>query len=421
MINNNKTINENIIIKEKKINNNIYINNKIKLINNNNNNNKTKINIIIGRVIINDNKSNTFNTNSFLIKENSSFKLIDNNKINYYNIDKRKFILINNIYIEHTFFSSKSNSYNSKQKLKLSKEDIIQIYLEQGFQCQYCLDKSDSPLNLTLDHFIPKSKGGENIKSNLNVCCLRCNSAKNDNIKNFDNEIDMFKLETLDKLKKIFLYLPKNKRNEVQNKLFECILKDNTSEAFSLLGNVEGKLILNNKKINNSFILDKYINVKSYKKILCLLFNTKYSYYGIISKLILCSNSHYINKLKFDGIIEEYKLTIEEKGELSILKNNISIMKFYKLSDTFSELLKSEKYQYNVHLANNPDVYNIIKRFNNELNTAKQKKEEEIKFRLGQAKNQGVIFTGSNHSNINTNINKEIQDIYYNSLENCEE
>jgi 5-methylcytosine-specific restriction endonuclease McrA len=43
-------------------------------------------------------------------------------------------------------------------------------------RCKYC--KSEE--NLTIDHKIPKSKGGTNEKSNLQTLCMTCNGTKSD-------------------------------------------------------------------------------------------------------------------------------------------------------------------------------------------------------------------------------------------------
>jgi len=50
----------------------------------------------------------------------------------------------------------------------------LEIYTRDGFKCLICgvID------NLTLDHVIPRSKGGSNDSSNLQTLCNRCNSKK---------------------------------------------------------------------------------------------------------------------------------------------------------------------------------------------------------------------------------------------------
>lgn len=50
------------------------------------------------------------------------------------------------------------------------------IYRRDGGECVYC----GSTKQLTLDHVIPKSKGGKNTWSNLVTCCHKCNLYKAD-------------------------------------------------------------------------------------------------------------------------------------------------------------------------------------------------------------------------------------------------
>lgn len=58
-------------------------------------------------------------------------------------------------------------------KVVLTKRNIL---IRDGFKCVYCGD----PNNLTLDHLIPKSKGGKNDWYNLVTCCDTCNKKKGD-------------------------------------------------------------------------------------------------------------------------------------------------------------------------------------------------------------------------------------------------
>ena len=44
-------------------------------------------------------------------------------------------------------------------------------------QCQYC-GVIESPREMTIDHVIPRSRGGENTWSNLVTCCKKCNQKK---------------------------------------------------------------------------------------------------------------------------------------------------------------------------------------------------------------------------------------------------
>ena len=48
------------------------------------------------------------------------------------------------------------------------------IFRRDGFECCYC----GSHRNLTVDHVIPKSRGGSNYWDNLVTSCSRCNSNK---------------------------------------------------------------------------------------------------------------------------------------------------------------------------------------------------------------------------------------------------
>ena len=50
------------------------------------------------------------------------------------------------------------------------------IFRRDGYKCIYC----GSDKNLTLDHVIPKSRGGKNNWKNLATCCRKCNRLKDD-------------------------------------------------------------------------------------------------------------------------------------------------------------------------------------------------------------------------------------------------
>lgn len=55
------------------------------------------------------------------------------------------------------------------------------IFLAHGNNCYYCgcgLDES----NFTVDHIIPRSKGGDNGLNNMVPCCRTCNTAKGSKI-----------------------------------------------------------------------------------------------------------------------------------------------------------------------------------------------------------------------------------------------
>ena len=49
------------------------------------------------------------------------------------------------------------------------------IFIRDFNTCQYCGNSAES-----IDHIIPKSKGGENVWSNVVACCKKCNLIKAD-------------------------------------------------------------------------------------------------------------------------------------------------------------------------------------------------------------------------------------------------
>ena len=51
------------------------------------------------------------------------------------------------------------------------------IILRDGNTCQYC-HRVSAAKNLTLDHVIPRSKGGASTWENLVACCFACNNRK---------------------------------------------------------------------------------------------------------------------------------------------------------------------------------------------------------------------------------------------------
>ncbi len=60
------------------------------------------------------------------------------------------------------------------KKIVLSRKNILR---RDGYRCQYC---KRSDLTLTLDHVIPKSKGGDDSWENLVAACVKCNNKKGD-------------------------------------------------------------------------------------------------------------------------------------------------------------------------------------------------------------------------------------------------
>lgn len=53
------------------------------------------------------------------------------------------------------------------------------ILVRDRFRCQYCGQRG-TQFDLTIDHVIPKSKGGRTVAENLCACCKPCNQRKGD-------------------------------------------------------------------------------------------------------------------------------------------------------------------------------------------------------------------------------------------------
>jgi len=64
------------------------------------------------------------------------------------------------------------------------------LFLRDEFICQYC-ENDFSNRELTMDHLIPKSKGGKTNWNNIATSCHKCNSAKGNKTagKNFRNPL----------------------------------------------------------------------------------------------------------------------------------------------------------------------------------------------------------------------------------------
>jgi len=59
-----------------------------------------------------------------------------------------------------------------RKEVVLSRKNIL---MRDNFQCQYCGRKH---VELTVDHVIPRDRGGREIWENLVCACLRCNKIK---------------------------------------------------------------------------------------------------------------------------------------------------------------------------------------------------------------------------------------------------
>lgn len=68
------------------------------------------------------------------------------------------------------------NTYVRKRPVIMS-PTRSNIYWRDLYRCQYCYDKFPHT-KLTLDHVIPKSRGGEKTWENIVTCCEKCNQKK---------------------------------------------------------------------------------------------------------------------------------------------------------------------------------------------------------------------------------------------------
>ena len=68
---------------------------------------------------------------------------------------------------------------NVRRRREQSSMRRLRIYMRDKFRCQYCGDKKNVA-ELTLDHILPRSRGGDNSPVNVVTACLHCNNRKAD-------------------------------------------------------------------------------------------------------------------------------------------------------------------------------------------------------------------------------------------------
>lgn len=66
---------------------------------------------------------------------------------------------------------------NSKQKVA-KKRQLLSIYNSCCWWCRCCLPSE----KLTIEHLLPKSKGGSNSLENLRLACFQCNNSRGDSL-----------------------------------------------------------------------------------------------------------------------------------------------------------------------------------------------------------------------------------------------
>lgn len=65
-----------------------------------------------------------------------------------------------------------------RQMRAISRKNIL---VRDQYTCQYCNNQFGAG-ELTLDHVVPRSRGGANTWENLVACCLNCNNRKGDRL-----------------------------------------------------------------------------------------------------------------------------------------------------------------------------------------------------------------------------------------------
>ena len=104
---------------------------------------------------------------------NRAIALLINKKINSINDSEiifkseNKQIALPNVALLNYFVNAPYS-----RRVALNKENI---FIRDFYTCQYCGDQAES-----VDHIIPKSKGGEHIWDNVVACCKKCNLIKVD-------------------------------------------------------------------------------------------------------------------------------------------------------------------------------------------------------------------------------------------------
>ena len=95
-------------------------------------------------------------------------------------LSKAELVKANSTYNLHTI----NDTYSMPAVIKLSRyvnvpyKGVVltrdNVFKRDGFRCQYCGTEKE----LTLDHLIPKAKGGKTSWNNLVTACKTCNSKK---------------------------------------------------------------------------------------------------------------------------------------------------------------------------------------------------------------------------------------------------
>ena len=66
---------------------------------------------------------------------------------------------------------------NVRRRREAAGAKRLRIYMRDKFRCQYCGEKKGAG-ELTLDHILPRSRGGDNSPVNIVTACVPCNNRK---------------------------------------------------------------------------------------------------------------------------------------------------------------------------------------------------------------------------------------------------
>ena len=66
---------------------------------------------------------------------------------------------------------------NIRRRREASGMKRLRIYIRDKYRCQYCGEKQAASA-LTLDHILPRSRGGDNSPVNVVTACVECNNRK---------------------------------------------------------------------------------------------------------------------------------------------------------------------------------------------------------------------------------------------------
>jgi 5-methylcytosine-specific restriction endonuclease McrA len=72
---------------------------------------------------------------------------------------------------------------NVRRRREAAGAKRLRIYMRDKFRCQYCGEKKGVG-ELTLDHILPRSRGGDNSPVNIVTACVPCNNRKSNRTPN---------------------------------------------------------------------------------------------------------------------------------------------------------------------------------------------------------------------------------------------